>query len=635
MAIALVGSPTLFEQASGTSITLTLPTGLSTGNVLIAYVGSTGVAPTPPAGWTPFGNNVESTTPLSSFPCYRVVDGTETTTYTWTALTGSTRSTGVIQAFSGVNTTTPIDVTPAKATLVADGTTTPPMVVASVTTTGTNAWLLTGAVMNAATAATLTVPGGFTLISSSTGTGRGLKLAYQVFTAGGTAPSVSWTYVPTAPTLQAAGFQTALRSASSAAVATQTVHWVGAPTASGFTVSSRTTGAASVRVKAGTNAAVTAGVVFGASVTPDADGYAKPLITGLAPLTQYWYDVEITDPSAVVTLAGQIGSCRTLPTAGAATSFSFGYGSCMGSGSTSNTALSGILARNPAFFAHLGDLHYADDDTSSQASHRGELEAQYATNSSLRAIVGGVASYYIKSDHDAGGGNDGDPGVWTAPNRLATLQFTPYPPLVDSGLGLYFSVVYGRVRFIFTDTRYLRTVGSAVDDASKSILGTAQKVWFKSQLTQPEPFKVWFQDATWVSSNITNDTWMNYNTERLELGAYITANMAAIGKLVTLHGDQHMIAMDDGTDNAWGGFVSACAAPFDQTASLQKGVFSQGLYPGVTGAQVQQYGYVVVTDTGSDITFTITGYDGGGVARQTQTVQVSTVHNRARFGAHL
>lgn len=415
--------------------------------------------------------------------------------------------------------------------------------------------------------------------------------------------------------------------AGTATVAGGTVAFVGSPTftqavagvvtADGFTVSTRTAGATSVRLKVATNSGLTTGVVYGGAATPDGDGYAKPAVTGLSSSTEYWYGVEMTDAASGTTTTASQGSPKTLPTVGAAASFGFGFGSCAANGSTATASFTRISARDPLLFFHTGDFHYADRTDSTQANHRADLEGQISANSGLRTLLAAVPTYSMASDHDSGGGDNALPGAYTAPNRAARKQVMPYPTLSDSN-ALYYSFVVGRVRFIVTDQRYVRTAAP-----SGSILGATQKQWLKDRLSDAEPVKVWVTDSVFNTSETPagEDKWHDYPAEHDEIGDYIRDD--AVGLVVILSGDQHAVAADDGSGNVWG-IPSWCAAPFDRTASHKGGPWSEGLYPATEGAVVNQYGWVAVTDTGTAIDLDFTGYDSSNVARVTHNLSAVT-----------
>jgi hypothetical protein len=400
---------------------------------------------------------------------------------------------------------------------------------------------------------------------------------------------------------------------------TATLTWgvAGAINSTSFIASSKTVGAASVRVKVATNSGMSTGVLFGGSGTVDGSNWGKSTVTGMTPGTSYWWQMEMTDGSAGVTLSTVAGPVKTAVTAGTPEATTdIGFGSCLESGST-NSVFSRISARSPHLFFHLGDFHYGDNSSTVQSSHLADVEGQFSANSSLRTILRNVPTYAIKSDHDAGGGNNAMPGTYTAPNRAAYKQVFPHPTLSDTN-ALYWSFVRGRVKFIFTDHRYIRT--------STSMMGGAtQEAWFKAELQTPEPVKIWVQDGVWTTVETPvggGDKWSDYPTNHAAIGSWIAAN--AVGRVVTIHGDQHGLSADDGSNDTRAGIRAMCAAPFDKASSQKGGPWSQGVYPASGTTVVRQHGILHITDTGSVITLAYTGYDSADTSRVTLTTVVNT-----------
>jgi hypothetical protein len=115
--ITFVGAGTPYTYTTGTSISPTVPTGIATGDLLIAafsFRDQPTTMTTDASGWTALGgdNPFSASTDSKIFAYYRVSDGTEGgTTPTWVA-SASGAGVAAIVAYRGVNTTTPIDVNP-------------------------------------------------------------------------------------------------------------------------------------------------------------------------------------------------------------------------------------------------------------------------------------------------------------------------------------------------------------------------------------------------------------------------------------------------------------------------------------------------------------------------------------------
>jgi alkaline phosphatase D len=204
----------------------------------------------------------------------------------------------------------------------------------------------------------------------------------------------------------------------------------------------------------------------------------------------------------------------------------------------------------------------------------------------------------------------------------------------------------GRVKFIMTDLRSERDDSHKKDDAAKTMMGAAQKAWFKKELLAANgryPLICWLGSVPWIGKAGTNyyygvktnqfgfihhtqlaatahtrtnqnvvpgaeDWWSVYTTERRELADFI--KLHRIRGLCILHADSHMLAADDGThsDYATGGWVPIpvmCAAPLDKEPSIKGGPYSQGIYRVHPGEGC--YGLVTVTDRGTQIDVAFSG----------------------------
>lgn len=92
----------------GTSITVTKPTGTASGHCLIAVVGG---SPSTPSGWTLLGSVASGTSSLNTVAVYyKIAGGSEPSSYTF-SLGSASLACAVVAAYSGVDTTTPVDTT--------------------------------------------------------------------------------------------------------------------------------------------------------------------------------------------------------------------------------------------------------------------------------------------------------------------------------------------------------------------------------------------------------------------------------------------------------------------------------------------------------------------------------------------
>lgn len=328
-----------------------------------------------------------------------------------------------------------------------------------------------------------------------------------------------------------------------------------------------------------------------------ANGVATFDVSGLTADTAYCYAVEVDGNLQLE----DRGKFRTAPTT--ATSFSFVFGSCAGGSDatevqSNHAAFDAMRALSPAFLLHLGDLHYEDPQTTDPAEWRAIYGRTLASNRQSQ-LYRDVPIIYVPDNHD-------HYWAWWDLSDVAAVEGrqacrdayaanAPHHTLTGSG-ALYQAFTWGRCRFLVTDTMTERTKYQATDDASKTMLGTAQKAWLKAEMLAATGPIFWVMPATpWIGGgpeDIVNDRWSVYTTERAEMASFIVDNDLS-DRVCILSGDAHMLTYDDGT-NAPGGVNVLQAAPFDRGGNVLGGPYSQGTPSALRG----QFGQVTVTDSG-------------------------------------
>lgn len=398
------------------------------------------------------------------------------------------------------------------------------------------------------------------------------------------------------------------------AAGTVTHSFVGAPTDDGFRVKALLADATSVRLGVSTSSDMSS-PTYQSAQSPDGENYVDFTVTGLSPNTQYYYQLADTPSGGGEELIGEIGKARTLPSQGSHASFTVAFGSCLTNDAADDAALADLLAWDPDFWLHLGDFHYRDPDGTTEDDHRADYEGQIVGAAGLAQLLREVPlGGYCRSDHDAGPGDNEDPGLEAPSSILAIQRVFPLPPLADENATkhhLAHSFVCGRVRFIVLDTRNIdKSSGADTDDSSKTMLGADQKAWFLAQLEESEPVKVVCSDVPWIgaaqnSIQDDNDKWWAYDTERTELGTAM-----ALQNVVLLQGDNHFLCADDGSHNSWGGFHVWGASPFHNVGGGRFSTSYDSLYNTTVSVDARQYGRITVTDSGSTITLAYSGWDG-------------------------
>lgn len=345
-------------------------------------------------------------------------------------------------------------------------------------------------------------------------------------------------------------------------------------------------------------------------VEPDEAGYFRAHVDELDADTAYPWDLLVDGVSR------RTGETKTLPNL--LDGLTILWGSCFDAPGSAFFDLA--AARNPDMIVNLGDWGYqyitggpngntSPTDVASCRAHREGVLAAAAP----QALFTKYPTSYTYSDCDGAGSNaDGTTGGHaTGAVQAAYRQQFAHPalPLEDCGAR---SWVVGRVRFIQTDETALASVRDATDDENKTKLGATQEAWFFDQIDQAAAAGqavVWFGDGPWIepagAGSATYNSWAKYNTARTRIGAYAEASGVPLARP---HGDTHTVFADDGSNNDWGGFPTASAAPFHTTGQPFGYPTSEGSWPTSTTNSSRQYGIAEFADDGETITLTLKGY---------------------------
>ena len=187
-AISLRAAASGNNGSGGSTLTLSAPAGIQSGDVLVAHVvvRSAGNVITPPAGWG-LVLRQNSTGSIATAAYVKVAGASEPSSYTWSFGTAGQAS-GGIAAYTGVNTTTPVDASHAQYNDSSSNVNN-----TGVTTTAANDMLVYA--VGITTATTVNVPAGFTqqwsATSSSTTTS---EMSQEVFPAVGATGTIHGTH---------------------------------------------------------------------------------------------------------------------------------------------------------------------------------------------------------------------------------------------------------------------------------------------------------------------------------------------------------------------------------------------------------------------------------------------------------
>ncbi|NNE72234.1 MAG: phosphatase PAP2 family protein [Acidimicrobiales bacterium] len=262
-----------------------------------------------------------------------------------------------------------------------------------------------------------------------------------------------------------------------------------------------------------------------------------------------------------------------------------------------------MVGENPDLFLALGDLHYADLESTDPARHIREYGRSLG-QPGQSALFRSVPTAYVWDDHDFGP-NDSDS---TSPSVEAvgeayrrSVPNYGVDPDVNAPIAQAFTV--GRVRFVFSDTRSQRT--------ETTMLGETQLDWLIDELvtsSRDHALIVWANPTPWIGNAGSGaDTWSQFPAERTRIADALAA--AEVDNLVMVSGDAHMVAIDDGTNSGYatdgtGGFPVLHAAALDRPGSKKGGPYSHGTFPG--GGQYAKL--EIEDDGGSRIDVTMSGH---------------------------
>ena len=385
-----------------------------------------------------------------------------------------------------------------------------------------------------------------------------------------------------------------LQLAASTSAAPIEFAWAGAVTPTSVRVNAKTKFDGDVRLHVGTSldlagARVSEPVPASASTNNRVVSIA---MHGLDPATPYYYALEVGG-TIDLTKRGRFTTSAASPL-----TFTFAFGSCALTGSN-HTVFNTIRGLNPRFFFHVGDMHYQNIAVDDPALFRSAFDT-VLLSPAQSALYRDIPIAYMWDDHDYGPNNSDATSPARTSARLTYQQYVPHYPLVagSGNVPIYQAFSVGRVRFIVTDSRSERSPFSVLDSPAKTMLGAAQKAWFKQELLDASgvyPVIVWANTLPWIGTT-GDDGWYGYTFERRELADFIKDN--AIAGLYMISGDAHMLAIDDGanSDYATGGgaaFPVMHAAALDQGGSVKGGPYSEGAFPG--GGQ---FGLMTIEDDG-------------------------------------
>lgn len=352
-----------------------------------------------------------------------------------------------------------------------------------------------------------------------------------------------------------------------------------------------------MRLQVSTHESLAPAVFSGALNTVATNGNtAKLSIQGLQPDTDYYYGFEVAGVLRSETVSR--GRFRTFPLGRA--SFRIAFGSCSDLRESDQRAFDAMREERPLFFINMGDLHYADTNSTVADDYRANYDRVLA-HPVQGAFYRSVGMAYMWDDHDFCGNDSDSTNIGRDTARAVYRERVPHYTFGPTGGTIGQAFTIGRVRFIMTDLRSAALPSGTKESANKTKMGAAQKNWFKQELINARdggfPFIVWVNTIPWINpAQVGDDSWAGHATERTEIANFIRDNR--ITNLAMISGDMHGMAYDDGTnsDYATGGgarMVVMHAAALSGNAVEKGGPYTVG--PFVGGLQ---YGILEFFDSG-------------------------------------
>ncbi|HRA18749.1 MAG TPA: alkaline phosphatase D family protein [Flavobacteriales bacterium] len=327
-------------------------------------------------------------------------------------------------------------------------------------------------------------------------------------------------------------------------------------------ISFATRGPATVTVKYSADPALASPSTSGSvTLTSATDFTGRIDISGLSANTTYYYTIVVNGMDQTTS---SFPSFKTFVANGAATSFSFAFGSCTAHyGTVGSDTIFDAIPAGARFMLHLGDLIYADvaPAVTTLAGFRGRMqtklkggvthEARYKALRKTRPVFTTWDDHDITSDYDQGPLT----AIYLAAKQAMQEYLAAQNPNSPTSGELYYTFQYGDVGFFVIDSRSFRSTKASTDNGSKTQLGSVQLAALKSWLlTNKTAFKVkvictstpmhgYAANTGGDSFGGQYDTFQvptganGYRTERNDIWDYIDANQ--IPGVIALSGDQH------------------------------------------------------------------------------------------------
>jgi alkaline phosphatase D len=291
-------------------------------------------------------------------------------------------------------------------------------------------------------------------------------------------------------------------------------------------------GAGRIRVDFGEegSAQLTAGPIV--DLSRDADYSATISLTQLAPGKAWSY--RIVDAGSGKPLS-EAGRFKTAPTAAAP--FTFAFTADMEDSYRPFKLFEVIDGKEPDFLLLLGDLIYADHPKKSFVPSVAHYRMKHAANRKdrhLQSFLARYVTYATWDDHETeNNANSLNPNM----EKGFQVYKEYWPCKAADPSALYRQFSWAGVDFFILDARRFRSQQEMPEGREKTMLGAAQKSWFKERLKSSQaPFKFVITSVPFQGGGV--DTWGSYRTERDEITQFMRGEK--IAGVIFLTGDYHL-----------------------------------------------------------------------------------------------
>ena len=267
-------------------------------------------------------------------------------------------------------------------------------------------------------------------------------------------------------------------------------------------------------------------------------------VKGLAPNTEYSYQVVVLDADGKRIETKEGGTFRTLSPKGQPTKFRIAFGGGAGFVPQHEYMWDTIREQNPDVLMLLGDNVYSDAPKMPEMQHYCYYRRQ--SRPEYKALVASTPTFTIWDDHDFGTNDcSGGPAInepsWKLPvyKVFRNNWVNPYYGGGEEQPGCNYDFYLGDVHFIMLDGRYYRDL-RPVDGSMPTMLGPAQRKWLLEKIKGSKGnLVVLCSPVPWVykAKGDSKDTWNGFKKERTQIFDFLSKHN--VEGVILMSADRH------------------------------------------------------------------------------------------------